>query len=257
MLDAANENGGIEDEQAEMISNIFEFSDLEIHEVMTHRTEIMAVEENAPVTEAVKVSVETGVSRIPIYKNTIDNICGVIYIKDLLPLILQPDTQTRPVSEYSHGIKYVPETSSCGELFRYFTENKKQIAVALDEYGGTAGIVTMEDLLECIVGNIRDEYDENEAEEIEEITPNTFDILGSADPDDAMERLGHKLEDGHGYDTMGGFITALLGYIPSDGETPTVRWKDITFGVISAKDNRIEKLRAIKDHKKAAVFDED
>lgn len=257
MLDAANENGGIEDDQAEMISNIFEFSDLEIHEVMTHRTEISAVERNMPVTEAVTVSVETGVSRIPVYNETIDDICGVLYIKDLLPLILKPESQASPVSEYMHKIKYVPETSSCGELFRYFNENKKQIAVALDEYGGTAGIVTMEDLLECIVGSIRDEYDENEAEEFEEITPNTFDILGSADPDDVMERLGYELDEDHDFDTMGGFITDLLGYIPADGETPTVCWKDITFGVIKANDNRIEKIRAVKEKKKTVLVDEE
>lgn len=257
LLDAANENGGIEDEQAEMISNIFEFSDLEIHEVMTHRTEISAAEFNMPVAEAVRISIETGVSRIPVYKETIDDICGVIYIKDLLPLILDPDESDVPLSGYMHNIKYVPETSSCGELFRYFTENKKQIAVALDEYGGTAGIVTMEDLLECIVGNIRDEYDENEAEDIEEITPNTFDILGSADPDDVMERLGAHLDEEHGYDTMAGFITDLLGYIPEDGQTPNVHWNGITFGVVRAKDNRIEKIRAVKEHKKAVVMDEE
>jgi putative hemolysin len=257
MLDAANENGGIEDDQAEMISNIFEFSDMEVHEVMTHRTEISAVEHDMPVAEAVKLSVETGVSRIPVYKETIDNICGVIYVKDLLPLILKPESQPKLVSEYMHKIKYVPETGSCGELFRYFNENKKQIAVVLDEYGGTAGIVTMEDLLECIVGNIRDEFDGNEAEDIEEIAPNTFDILGGADPDDVMERLGNPLADGHEFDTMAGFVTDLLGYIPADGETPTARFGDVTFAVIKAKDNRIEKIRAVKDNKKAVILDEE
>lgn len=254
LLDAADE---IEDDQAEMISNIFEFSDLELHEVMTHRTELSAVEKTSPVSEAVAVSVETGFSRIPVYNETIDDICGVLYIKDMLPLIFDPEKKSAPVSEYMHKVKYVPESSSCSELFRYFTENKKQIAVALDEYGGTAGIVTMEDLLECIVGSIKDEYDENEAEEFEEITPNTFDILGGADPDDVMERLGHTLGEEHEYDTMGGFITDLLGYIPADGETPTVRYKDITFGVIKARDNRIEKLRAVKDRKKDIVMDEE
>lgn len=246
LLDAANESGGIEEEQAEMISNIFEFSDLTVHDVMTHRTNIAAVEINAPVSEAVRVSVQTGVSRIPVYEDTIDDIRGVIYIKDLLPLILDPAIAGKTAGDHLHKVKFVPESAECGELFRYFTENKKQIAVVIDEYGGTAGLVTMEDLLECIVGSIRDEYDENEAEEIQEITPNTFDILGSADPDEVMELLGHELGEDHDYDTIGGFVTDLLGYIPEEGQTPSVKWNDVTFLVIKAQDNRIVKLRAMK-----------
>lgn len=247
LIDAQGENGGIEEEQAEMISNIFEFSDLELHDVMTHRTEICAAEIGAKVAEVVEKAVETGFSRIPVYRETIDDICGVIYIKDLLPLILAHNAGDIPAAKYMHKIKYVPESGSCGELFTYFTENKRQIAVVLDEYGGTAGIVTMEDLLESIVGNIRDEYDDNEEEEIQEITPHTFDILGSADPEEVMERLGRTLEEGSDFDTIGGFVTDLLGFIPEEGQTPAVRWKGITFGVISAKDNHIAKIRAVID----------
>jgi putative hemolysin len=256
LIGEENENGGIEDAEAEMISNIFEFTDLDLHEVMTHRTEICGVELTAPVGEAVKLSVERGFSRLPVYRETIDDICGVLYIKDLLPLVNENNTSEHFVSEYLRKIKYVPETAGCGELFRWFTENKRQIAVVLDEYGGTAGIVTMEDLLECIVGNIRDEYDGDEQEEIQEITPNTFDILGSADPDEAMERLGCPLEEEHDFDTMGGFVISLLGYIPESGRTPSVRYRDITFNVISAKDNRIERIRALIDKKRVTADEE-
>lgn len=247
LIDAQSEDGGIEEEQAEMISNIFEFGDLELHEVMTHRTEVCAAEISSSVGDVVKLAVDTGFSRIPVYRETVDDICGVIYVKDLLPLVLQSDCSDIPASKYMHKIKYVPESGSCGELFTYFTENNRQIAVVLDEYGGTAGVVTMEDLLERIVGNIRDEYDEDEDEEIEEITPHTYDISGSADPDEAMERLGSPLPEDHDYDTMGGFVTDLLGFIPEEGQTPAVRYGNITFGVISARDNRIVKLRAVID----------
>lgn len=257
MLDQANEDGGIGDGQAEMISNIFEFSDMELHEVMTHRTQIAAVETGTPVSGAVKLSLETGFSRIPVYEGSVDNICGVIYIKDMLAIVLNPGLASDTVDKYFHEIKFVPEYGSCSDLFRYFTENKKQIAVALDEYGGTAGIVTMEDLLECIVGNICDEYDENETEDIQEISPDAYDINGKADPDDVMRLLGHTLPDGHDYDTIGGFLTDILGYIPENGQTPAVKWNDVTFCVIKAGDNRIEKIRAIKGHKKKVLLDEE
>ncbi len=257
LIDAQSEDGGIEEEQAEMISNIFEFGDLELHEVMTHRTEICAAELSSSVGDVVSLAVETGFSRIPVYRETVDDICGVIYVKDLLPLVVQSNASDIPVSKYMHKIKYVPESGSCGELFTYFTENNRQIAVLLDEYGGTAGLVTMEDLLERIVGNIRDEFDDDEDEEIEEITPHTYDILGSADPDETMERLGSPLPEEHDYDTMGGFVTDLLGFIPEDGQTPAVRYGNITFGVISARDNRIVKLRAVIDKEKKEAADED
>ncbi|MCD8095521.1 MAG: hemolysin family protein [Ruminococcus sp.] len=254
LLDEANSDGGIEEDQAEMISNIFEFSDMELKDVMTHRVDIEAVAWDAPVEDAVKIALESGFSRIPVYKESIDEICGVIYIKDLLSLILNPDGSEK-LSDFVHEVKYVPDSANCSELFDYFTENSKQIAVLLDEYGGTAGIVTMEDLLECIVGSIRDEYDENEAEEIDEITPNTFDISGTADTDEVLEAMGQRIDSEHDYSTISGFVTDLLGYIPEDGQTPVVRWKNITFAVMRAKDNRIEKIRAVKD--KEIEYDEE
>ena len=244
MVDAVNETGGIEESQAEMINNIFEFDDLEVRDVMTHRTDIIGVELESPVRDAVELAINEGFSRIPVYEGNIDNICGVLFAKDLLTLALEDNIDSFHIKDFMRDIKYVPESNSCGELFEYFTSQKNHIAVAVDEYGGTAGIVTMEDLVESIVGNIQDEYD-NEAEEIQEITPNTFDILGNADPEDVMEVLGKKLSDDNDYDTIGGFVVDLLGYIPDDGETPTVEWENIEFSVIKAEDKHIEKLRAV------------
>lgn len=244
MVDAVNETGGIEEAQAEMISNIFEFDDLEISDVMTHRTEVVAVEIKSSVKKAVEIAINEGFSRIPVYEDSIDNICGVIFAKDLLTLVLSEAPEKMKLKDFIREIKYVPESNSCGELFEYFTSQKNHIAVVVDEYGGTAGIVTMEDLLESIVGNIQDEYDD-EDEEIQEITPNTFDILGSADPEEVMEILGKKLPDNEDYDTIGGFVTNLLGYIPEDGQNPELTWENIEFSIIKTKDNRIEKLRAV------------
>lgn len=244
MVDAVNETGGIEESQAEMINNIFEFDDLEISEVMTHRTDVTAVELNSPVSEAVKLVLDKGFSRIPVYEETIDDICGVVFAKDLLKLTLSDNPENMQLKDFIREIKYVPESNSCGELFEYFTSQKNHIAVAVDEYGGTAGIVTMEDLVESIVGNIQDEYDD-EAEEIQEITPNTFDIIGKADFKDVMEVLGKKPPEHNEYDTIGGFVTDLLGYIPEDDQTPEIKWENIEFSVIKAKNKHIEKLRAV------------
>lgn len=257
MVDAVNETGGIEETQAEMISNIFEFDDLEVHEIMTHRTEVVGVEINASIREAVKLVIDEGFSRIPVYEENIDNICGVVFAKDLLRVVYEGNADNSFVKEYMREIKYIPESNSCGELFEYFTSQKNQIAVVVDEYGGTAGIVTMEDILESIVGNIQDEYDDEE-EEIQEITPNTFDILGKADPKEALELMGVELPKGSDYDTMSGFATDMLGYIPGDGETPTFEWQNIVFTVIRVSDKRIEKIRAaIKRDKIAGVSESD
>lgn len=235
----------IDESQKEMISNIFEFDDIEIRDVMTHRTDISAVEINSNLKDAVSLIIEKGFSRIPVFEDTIDNICGVIYAKDLLTLIFDENPGEHSLSEFVREIIFIPETNNCYELFDSFTTQKLQIAVAVDEYGGTAGLVTMEDLLEAIVGNIQDEYD-NELEEIQEISQGVFEILGTADTEDVAEKLGIELSEDNDFDTIGGFIINLLGRIPDDNEKPAVEFGGVKFTVISADDKRIEKLRAEK-----------
>ncbi len=244
MVDAVNETGGIEESQAEMISNIFEFDDIEVREVMTHRTEMVAIEENSAVTEAVKLAIESGFSRIPVYRENTDDISGVIFAKDLLKLVLEEDKKELPVREFTREISFVPESNKCGELFKEFTDEKTQIAVVVDDYGGTAGIITMEDLLETIVGNIQDEYD-NEAVEIQKISPDSYDILGNTAFDEVMETLGKEYDGEEDYETIGGFVIDLLGHIPEDNERVTVKWENIEFRVLSVHDKKIERLRAV------------
>lgn len=235
----------IDESQKEMISNIFEFDDIEIRDVMTHRTDISAVELNSDLKDAVSLIIEKGVSRIPVFEETIDNICGVIYAKDLLTLIFDENPANHNISEFLREIKFIPETNHCYELFESFTSQKIQIAVAVDEYGGTAGLVTMEDLLEAIVGNIQDEYD-NELEEIEQVSQNVFEVLGTADTEDVADEIGFELNDDNDCDTIGGFVIRLLGRIPEENENPTVEFSGVRFTVISVDDKRINKLRAEK-----------
>ncbi len=244
MVDAGNETGSIESSEREMINNVFEFHELTVSDVMTHRTDIVAISADSEISEAVYTAINSGFSRIPVYRDSIDHIEGLIYVKDLLCLIGTQASEGTSVRTFLRDAEFVPESCMCGELLKKLTEKKLQLAVAVDEYGGTAGLVTMEDLLESIVGNIQDEYD-NEAEELTEISENIYTLSGTADPADVMEVLGESLPDGSDYDTMSGFITDLLGRIPDDGETPSVTYKSITFTVLLAEDMRIARIKAV------------
>lgn len=245
MVDAVNETGGIEESQAEMISNIFEFDDTQIKDAMTHRTEIVGVEQDEDIKQVIRLAIDEGKSRLPVYSENMDNICGVLHVKDLLCLALENDGGFHSAKEYMRDIMFVPETNKCGELFEEFTRSKAQIAVVVDEYGGTAGIITMEDLLETIVGSIQDEYDD-EQEQISRVSADTFDMLGNTDFADAMQALEREVPQGMDFDTIGGFVVDLLGHIPTQGENAVAVWEDIEFRVLETDETRIGKLRAVR-----------
>ncbi len=244
MVDAGNEKGVIEESQKDMINNIFEFDDRTVEEVMTHRTEIIAVPKEATVDEVVSAAIDEGFSRIPVYEDDIDNIVGVLYAKDLLRLVGSDPTAVFQMADFIRTVLYVPESNRCRELFKEFTEKKIHLAVVVDEYGGTAGIVTMEDLLEAIVGNIQDEYDDEEIE-IQQMEENVYLIDGGTDLEEVAEELGLKLTENEDYDTLGGLITDILGRIPDKGETPTVTCQNVDFTVLEVEDRRIMKVQAI------------
>ena len=144
--------GELEQNQREMINNIFEFDDLNAGDIMTHRTDMDAVDINDSIEDAVKVSIEHGRSRIPVYKENLDDICGIIYVKDLLKFVGSKITADDKIADYIRKPLFVPETIPCGKLFAQMTETSIMLAIVVDEYGGTAGLVTMEDVLESIVG---------------------------------------------------------------------------------------------------------
>ena len=156
MVDVGEENGVIEESQKEMINNIFEFDDITVDEIMTHRTDITAVEATDSIEQVVRESMNEGFSRIPVYEDDLDNVVGIVYIKDLLGYIGRDVPETATVSAVMRPATFVPESKKCGQLFTEMTEKHVQMAVVVDEYGGTAGIVTMEDLIESILGNIQD-----------------------------------------------------------------------------------------------------
>ncbi len=243
MLDAGNEKGTIEESEKEMINNIFELDDRTVGEVMTHRMDVTAAEVSAPITEVVDLAISDGYSRMPVYEDTIDNIKGIIYAKDLLALIGEKDFSQRKVADFIRPISFIPESNSCREAFFEFQQKKIQIAVVVDEYGGTAGIVSMEDLIESVMGNIQDEYDDEEAE-YSKIDEDNFDFEGTMLLDDVAEILGIEFPEELDYDTLGGFITDKLGRIPEENEHPVVNYKNVEFTVVRTEEHRIEKVHA-------------
>lgn len=244
MVDVGEENGTIEESEKEMIANVFEFDDRIVGEIMTHRTEISAVETTATLEEIIKLGLTEGFSRIPVFEDELDNIVGIVYVKDLLKYIGAPFPENFDLREVMRPPLFVPETKRCRELFTVLKAKKQHLAVVIDEYGGTAGIVTMEDLLESIVGDIQDEYDDEE-EEFSKIDESTFTIDGTTDLEDAGELLGVELPSGE-YDTLGGMILDRLGRIPEENEHPSVEVEGITFTVETVEERRIDRIRAVK-----------
>lgn len=241
MVDVGGEHGVIEDVQKEMINNIFEFDDIDVGDIMTHRTDMAAVEADDPLQEVIDIAIDEGYSRIPVYDDDPDNIIGIVYIKDLLKFIGNDLPEDKKLRDFMRSAYYVPETKRCGELFKEMTASHVQMAVVVDEYGGTAGIVTLEDLLESIVGNIQDEYD-NEEEEISRINETTFTIDGITDIEEVDELVGAKIPQGD-YDTLGGFIISNLGFLPKDGEMNEVVYENLRFTVLNVEERRIGKIR--------------
>jgi putative hemolysin len=185
-----------------------------------------------------------GFSRIPVFENDIDNIVGIIYVKDLLHLVGCKDIENYSLSDFIRSPHFVPETNRLRELLSEFTEKKLSIAVVVDEYGGTAGIVTMEDILESIVGNIRDEYDNDEENDISKISDGIFEIDGTTTLQEVEKLLNIEIGDEFDCDTLGGLITDILGRIPSADESPDVELCGIKFTVLSVEDRRIARVKA-------------
>lgn len=244
MVDAGEEKGVIEESQKEMINNIFDFDDVPVLEVMTHRTEMEAVEISDKIEDVVKLGCEKGYSRIPVYEDELDNIKGILYVKDLLPYVGKSMPAGKKISRMMREANFVPESKRCGDLFKEMTEKHVQMMIVSDEYGAVSGLVTIEDLLESIVGNIQDEYD-NEEQDIVKVNDTTFNFDGTTNIDEVEEQLDLKFPEGE-YDTLGGFIMSELGHIPTEEEKAEVTFGGYSFKVLEVEERRIETVRAEK-----------
>ena len=245
MVDAGEEKGVLNENEKDMISNIFDFSDSTVDEVMTHRTDVGAVEDTDSVEDVVKISMEQGYSRIPVYHEDLDNITGIIYVKDLLKYVGRQVGPEVSLTDVMRPAYFVPQSKPCGELFSEMTARRVQIAVVVDEYGGTEGIITMEDLLESIVGNIQDEYD-HEEEEIHKESDSRFDVDGTTPVDEISDLFGVDLPEGD-YDTVAGLMMDRLGRLPRENEHPQVKVGGLTLTVSAMEDRRIARVLIEKD----------
>ncbi|MDO5601570.1 MAG: hemolysin family protein [Oscillospiraceae bacterium] len=246
-----DEESTFDESQAEMISGIFELDDVTAGDIMTHRTEVVAVEENTPAGEVIPLAAQEGLSRLPVYQKSLDNVTGILYVKDLLSLFgAEKEQAEKPISAFMRGAMFVPESCRARELLLDFKLKHMQIAVVVDEYGGTSGIVTMEDILEEIVGNIQDEFDNEE----ELLTPCEGGYIcdGSLDLEDLFDALDIELpaEDENGeedeFDSVSGLITQRLGRIPTAEETVELAYGGVLFRVLEVSDRRILKVRCTR-----------
>lgn len=241
MIDVGEEKGIINETEKEMIDGIFEFDNILAREVMTPRTNVFAMEMNMPVEELVDKVVEEQYSRIPIYENDIDNIIGILYMKDLLGQMRKRKVEDIEIRKILRPAYFVPETKNIDSLFRELQHSQNHMAILIDEYGGVSGILTIEDLLEQIVGNISDEYDEDD-KEIEKLDQNTYLVNGLVSINEINQTLDLKLPSDH-FDTVGGFVISLIGNIPKEDEEHVVEYENLIFKVEKINEKRIEKLK--------------
>jgi len=235
--------GVVDEEEQEMIENVLELSDTAADEIMTPRTDIVAVEVNCDLQTVLKTINTAGHTRVPVYEDNIDKIIGLIYAKDLLTEIGK-DPADFKLRDKLRDAYFVPETKPLRALLHEFQNQKLHIAVVLDEYGGTAGIVTLEDILEELVGEITDEYEKTPPEPIKKIDQNAIEVDARTYVDDLNDQFELNLPEDEDYETIGGFVFSHLGYVPKTGES--FDYENLKFTIATAEARRIKRIRIQK-----------
>lgn len=235
----ARADGEVEPEEESMLLGILRFNDLQVQDTMIPRTDIDCVPDDMPLSEVARVIVESGHSRIPVYRDTRDNMVGILHAKDVLRSLIDAGDHSPMVADVMREPFFVPETKSIRTLLQEFRTRKQHIAIALDEYGGTSGLITIEDVLEEIVGDIEDEHDAPRQEDIRALGDKVYELTGRALLED-LEELGVSL-DSDEVDTIGGYLSMEAGHVPGPGESFTLHgW---TFTVLDADRKLIRRLR--------------
>jgi CBS domain containing-hemolysin-like protein len=243
IVSEGHREGLLEEEAREMIEGVIELGDAVVSHIMTPRTEMHMIQLNTPWDEAVESLIDSGHTRVPVYDKNRDDVVGILYSKDLLPELAKcADEPRRELSALLRKPLFVPATKPVDDLLQLFQKSRTHIAVALDEYGGVSGLVTIEDVLEEIVGEIDDEYDQQAEAEIQKIDDDVCEALGRAHVDEINEIMAFDLPEEEDFDTIGGFVFAEFGRVPTPGESIT--WRDsVRVTVLDASRRRVNRVR--------------
>ena len=242
MLKAGKESGVFNEEGTKMISSIFAFDDKLAYEVMTPRTDVFMIDVEDPPEVYMKDLMKLRYSRVPVCKGDTDNIIGILHIKDYLIKMMESKDESPAIEPILRKAYFVPDTKKIDSLFLEMQSSRQQIAVLIDEYGGFSGIVTMEDMIEQIMGDIDDEYDEEE-EIIDKIDDNTYLVDGDVDLDDLNDELGTSIES-ESSETIGGFLVDLLGEIPEESDVgKEIEYDNFKFKIMAVSERRIERVK--------------
>jgi len=240
MVEEGEESGAIQSNEKELIENVFEFDTMTARDVMVHRTDMVTLSLDDDEETVVDTIRQSGLSRFPVYQEDVDDIVGVLSTREYLLNFRQP--QPLPMKDLLRPAYFVPETVPADVLFRDMQGKKTHLALVVDEYGGTSGLVTLEDLLEELVGNIYDEFDPQEEQDIIRLEDNKWRVSGSADLEELSEAVGFRLpdEEERDYDTLGGLVFSQLSVIPEDGSRPVVEALGLRIKVEELCDRRVE-----------------
>lgn len=240
MVEVGQEHGVINETEKEMINSIFDFDDKMAYEVMTPRTDVYMIDIERPLQEYVDELITEGYSRIPVYEGDYDNIIGILYVKDFLVEARRCGFENVDIRSILHTPYLVPETKKIDDLFKELQLSKNHLAILIDEYGGFSGIVSIEDIIEEVMGDIEDEYDDDEPH-ITKIDDNNFILDGMISIDDFNEHFHVNIEN-EDYDTIGGFVINLLGDIPETADGQILQYENLLFKILEVKEKRIEKI---------------
>ena len=240
MVDLGGEKGAIDEDEQEWIQNVFDFGDISVREAMTPRSDVNALDIESTDEEIMEMIQESGHSRFPVYEESVDTVLGILNARDYL--LDRGTGKKTPLKDLLRSAYFVPETIKADNLFKEMQKEKVHIAIVVDEYGGTEGIITMEDLLEEIVGNIYDEFDKAEQPEIEPLSENEWRVTGSVPISTLVDDLDLPLPESDDYDTLGGMIVTRLNAIPKDGEPLDMEVNGVELHVEKIEDHRIESV---------------
>jgi CBS domain containing-hemolysin-like protein len=246
LVDFGEEKGTLEEEEKEMIHSIFEFGETSVKEIMIPRIDMISISSTAEIEELLDLIKEYLHSRVPVYTETVDNIVGVVYAKDLLPLMNTKKSQDVSIENLTRPAYFVPEQKKIDDLLREFQSEKIHMAIVVDEYGGTSGLVTLEDIIEEIVGEIQDEYD-SDLPLHRQISENIFVVDGSMPLEEINEELKIDLPTEEGVETIGGFLFGLFGSVPKEKEI--AKYNRYEFIIEKIVERRIKQVRIIKKEK--------